>query len=102
LAEPCGFFWIKQPLLIPVNLTANILTMKIRIAPQNFLNFLLCPVKLFLPLPLKGGGLERRLKHLRTFIIVGFEKYKPERVSRNYIFHPNHTSQIPPNNALTL
>jgi hypothetical protein len=29
------------------------------------------------PLPLVGGGLERRLKHLRTLIKVGFENFKP-------------------------
>jgi len=29
------------------------------------------------PLPLVSGGLEGRLRHLRTVIKVGFEKYKP-------------------------
>jgi hypothetical protein len=31
------------------------------------------------PLPLVGGGLERRFKYLRILITVGFEKSKPER-----------------------
>ena len=71
--------WIKLLLLIPVNWTAGILTMKIGIAPRQFLNRStspFCPTNLSFPLPLVGGGLERRLKHLRTLIKVGFEKSK--------------------------
>jgi hypothetical protein len=35
------------------------------------------PTNISFPLPLAGGGLEGRLKHLRTLIKVGFEKSKP-------------------------
>lgn len=36
----------------------------------------LCPINLFLPLPLAGGGLEERLKHWRTLFKVGLYKSK--------------------------
>jgi hypothetical protein len=36
-----------------------------------------CPLNLSFPLPLVGGGLEGRLKHLRTLTKVGFENSKP-------------------------
>jgi hypothetical protein len=39
-------------------------------------HILLCPVNLSFPLSPVGGGLEGRLKHLRTLIKAGFEKYK--------------------------
>lgn len=37
----------------------------------------LCPVTLSSLLPLVGGGLEERLRHLSKLIILGFEKSKP-------------------------
>ena len=72
--------WSEPPLLISVNGTADILTLKIRIVTKNYFSTSphpLCPVSLSFPLPLLGGGLEGRLKHLRTLIKVGLEKSKP-------------------------
>jgi hypothetical protein len=53
----------------------DILTMKIRFAPSNYLKAGSQSPFLF-PLPLVDG-LEGRLKNLRTLLKVGFEKSKP-------------------------
>jgi hypothetical protein len=54
--------------------------MKIGIGPKRIISrqvyILLCTINLSLPLPLVSGGLEGKVKCLRVFIKVGFEKYK--------------------------
>jgi hypothetical protein len=58
--------------------------MKIGIAPKKCFSTvlqLLFPITLSFPLPLMGGGLEGKLKSLRTLIKVGFEKSKPTEAS---------------------
>jgi hypothetical protein len=46
----------------------------------------LYPINLSFLLPLVGGGLEGRLKHLRTLIKVGFEKSKPTKAHSFLVF----------------
>ena len=72
--------WIEPTLLIRVNYSANFLTSKLDLQQRTIskqVHILLCPINHSCPLPLMGGGLERRLKHLSTLTKVSFEKYKP-------------------------
>ena len=84
LPEQWGLHSIKLLLLIHVcclllDWTADILTTKLGIAPkQLLLNRSTTPlVLLTIFLPTLVGGLEGRLKHLRTLNKIGFEKSKP-------------------------
>lgn len=57
------------------------------IAPKNISKqvlILLCPVNISFLLPVLGGRLEGRLKHLGALITVGFEKYNCTKVDGNF------------------
>jgi hypothetical protein len=93
LAEPGSFFKIKLMLLIQEwcssvdqAAAADVWTELLiswqcrfyslqRTISKQVLN-ILCPINLSFPLPLVGGGVEGRLKHLSNLIKKGFEKYK--------------------------
>lgn len=69
---------IEQLLLTHVKWTADILTAQIRFAPKNYFKTSAhCPLPIYFPLLLVGGGLERRLMLFSTLIKVGFGKHKP-------------------------
>lgn len=78
--------WIVLPLLIHLNQTATILTIKIGFSPKKYctqIQTLLCHINLSFPLPLGKGidGLERMLRHLIALIKEGFEKYNSTMLS---------------------
>ena len=52
----------------PVNWTADFQTTQTGVAPKNLSKQVHFPCILSFPLPLVGGGLQGRLKHLRTII----------------------------------
>ena len=83
LAKPCGYFWIKQLLLIHVwCFTSGLFYRQQKLeSPQRTTSKQVH--SLLPPLPLVSG-LQMRLKLLRTLIKVDFEKYKPTNLSHRY------------------